>query len=89
MSFSEDYHRVNAVHTALEWMLLRLVKTSPNPQSVLDDFRKHMDQSKKELEAFGMDMIREGKVDTFSNVTDGASALEDLKNSMLDSVKVG
>ena len=89
MNFSEDYHRLNAVYSALEWLLLRLAKSSANPQSVLDDFARHMETCSKELEVFGLEMVKQGKMDTFSNSIDARSALDELKTSMLENLKVG
>jgi pyrroloquinoline quinone (PQQ) biosynthesis protein C len=89
MSFSEEYHRTHALEAALEWMLWRLVSTAQNPQSVLNDFNQHMLDREEQLREVAQKQLLSERVDVYSNMLDAASSLNEVRESMVASIKIG
>lgn len=89
MPFSDEYHRLNALEAALEWMLFRLVATSQEPRSVLADFATHMRERGEMIEQVGLVALRKDDIDTFSNASDAKDTLNQLAETLINSVTIG
>ena len=88
MSFTEDYHRSNATRTALEWMMIRILRLSPDPKAALADYTEHMNARIAELEAAGQKWLLEGKTDTFSNAMEAIGELELLRDELPQNINI-
>lgn len=69
-------------------MLWRLVSTSNDARGVLADFETHMKEREEATREAGMDQLMKGKTDTWSNCNDNVAALEELRESLVNSVKI-
>jgi uncharacterized protein YecA (UPF0149 family) len=88
MSFTNEYHKANALEAALEWMLLRIVSTANDPSSVLADFNQHMLDREKQIQDFGQLSIQEGKQDVFLNALDASVSLAEVRETLVSSITI-
>lgn len=89
MSFTEEYHRTFALEAALEWMLFQLVATSEEPGKVLSDFNDHMEHRKAQLKKAQTLALEQGKPEAYVNLIDQIDAVENVRESLMSSVKLG
>jgi hypothetical protein len=74
---------------ALEWVLFRLLKISPDPKEVLADFNSHMDEQQRTLKEAGIKVLLEGRAEVFSQLSRAESMVAEVQESLCKSVRFG